>query len=106
MRRCANRAASTRWFVLAGLAALVATAPAAAAPGWSEVAPLPSARLGVAAAAVGSTLYSIGGNTGEGVDLTEVLTYTSATGHWQPRASLPRPTEADGAVAVDGHGRI
>jgi N-acetylneuraminic acid mutarotase len=69
---------------------------------WSRLAPMPTPRHGLALAAVGGSLYAIGGYNAGTVGVTEA--YNPSTNTWSPRAGLPFPTEprgTNGAVVND-----
>jgi len=67
--------------------------------GWTMKASMPTARTGLAAAAVGGTIYAIGGSNGS--SLATVEAYDSATSTWTVKASMPT-ARAWLAVAVVG----
>jgi N-acetylneuraminic acid mutarotase len=64
---------------------------------WSHKAPLPTARTGAAAVAVGAKIYAIGG--GGGGFLTTVEEYDPATNTWSSKAPMPT-SRMDLAAAV------
>ena len=57
---------------------------------WSSKAPMPTARSGVAAAAVSEKIYVFGGVNGTGV-LATVEEYTPATNTWATKAPMSTP---------------
>ncbi|MEA2664460.1 MAG: hypothetical protein QOI11_1404 [Candidatus Eremiobacteraeota bacterium] len=94
-------ATGSRILVLA--AALLAAAPAGSPPGhWSEGPPLPTARSEVAVAALGGTVYVVGGYANGSVDQPLVEAYDTAARAWRERAPLPRGMNHVGLVALDG----
>lgn len=84
-------------------AALLAAAPAGSPPGhWSEGPPLLTARSEVSAAAVGATVYVVGGYAGGNVDQPLVEAYDTAARAWRARAPIPRGMNHIGVVALNG----
>jgi N-acetylneuraminic acid mutarotase len=77
-----------------------------ASDSWVSLANMPTARRGLAVAAVGNALYAIGGSTGaapcEGTPLGTVERYDIATDTWTTVASLPSPRSDLAAVARGG----
>ena len=74
------------------------------APGekrWRREAPVPEARGGTGAAAVGSTIVSIGGEAPSGT-LRHVYAYDVAQRRWRALADLPTPRHGLGVAALDG----
>lgn len=67
---------------------------------WAELAPLPTARGGLALTAVGESLYAIGGQTATGVS-GDVTRY-NANNTWTVRAAKPTPVRDVGAVVIGG----
>jgi N-acetylneuraminic acid mutarotase len=74
------------------------------APGerrWRREAPVPEARGGTGAAAVGSTIVSIGGEAPGGTIRT-VYAYDVVRRRWRRLADLPTPRHGLGVAALDG----
>lgn len=76
---------------------------------WTTLAPLPTARHGLALVASGGRLYAIGGATAEGKALATVESYDPGTDSWRsepalttPRALLGAVTLADGTILAAG----
>ena len=74
-----------------------------ATPGtWTTLAPMPTARQEVAAAALDGRVFVIGG-FGENADPVAVVeAYDPATDRWETRAPLPAPTHHAAAAVVGG----
>lgn len=74
-----------------------------ATPGtWATLAPMPTARQEVAAAALDGRVFVIGG-FGENADPVAVVeAYDPATDRWETRAPLPAPTHHAAAAVVGG----
>lgn len=65
---------------------------------WQELAPMPTARAGLAVAAYDGLIYAIGGETEQGV-IGAVERYDPATDSWETLPDKPTPvTEAQAAV--------
>ncbi|MCW2621249.1 MAG: Kelch repeat-containing protein [Frankiales bacterium] len=62
--------------------------PPPPAGSWSTASPLPSALLDAGGAALGTTVYVVGGKTST-AHLSTVRAYNTVTGVWTTRASLP-----------------
>jgi len=114
----------SRWWVLAGGALMVAAVAVAAAllvrpevpptqpavdlealerERWQELAPMPTARKGMAVAAYDGKIYAIGGETAQGVtDIVE--RYDPATDSWE--ALPPKPTAVTDVQAAVIGGKI
>ncbi len=89
--------------ILALAAALLAAAPAGSPPGrWSEGPPLPTARSEVAVAALGGTIYVVGGYANGSVDQPLVEAYDTGARSWSRRAPLPRGLNHVGLAALGG----
>jgi N-acetylneuraminic acid mutarotase len=77
---------------------------------WSTLAPMPTARSGMAAAVLGGKLYVIGhGNVEPGEPQNQVEAYDPVRDRWITKASLPgvgRGDLAAGRITVDGRGVI
>lgn len=83
-----------------------------AAASWTTLAPMPTARAGLAAAVVGNAIYAIGGRTATGgpcsqwppftTELATVERYDIDHGVWTTVASLPSPRSDLGAIAHGG----
>ena len=68
---------------------------------WEPMMPMPTARGGLVAVAVGGKIYAIGGLGGPGAaGATEE--YDPATNRWLVRASMPTPREQMAAAALAG----
>jgi len=68
---------------------------------WRREAPLPEPRGGTGAAAVGSTIVSVGGEAPEGT-LAHVFGYDTRARRWSPLPDLPTPRHGLGVVASGG----
>lgn len=74
-----------------------------AAGSWQRVADLPAPRHHMPLAAVGDSLYAIGGLGPTGFDAVGTLwLYHEAAGRWVERAPLPEPRGASAAAVGDG----
>ena len=93
-----GRRAGTPWARALGVVALIGIAAAALAPGaeaqgtWSEVAPMPTARMALAAGVVDGKLYAVGGfvsvgSVGRMTSTTEM--YDPSTSAWKTMAPMP-----------------
>jgi hypothetical protein len=69
--------------------------------GTAPLAPMPTARGGLALVAADGHLYAIGGRTASGVVGT-VERYDLAAGTWEPAAALGTPREGAAAAYLDG----
>lgn len=68
---------------------------------WTEAAPLPVARAGLAAVVHGGRIYAIAGESRDGV--TGLVTrFDPATDHWVPVSEKPTPVRDVGAVVIGG----
>jgi N-acetylneuraminic acid mutarotase len=79
----------------------------AVANSWATKAPMPTARIGLVAAAVNGTIYAIGGDAagwgGQGPTLRKVEAYSKAGNTWSPRAPLPSSRAySNGATVING----
>jgi N-acetylneuraminic acid mutarotase len=72
----------------------------AAAKRWRRLAPLPGARGGTGAAALGGRIVSVGGEEPAGTIRT-VYSYDVRTGRWSRLPDLPTPRHGLGVVAVN-----
>jgi N-acetylneuraminic acid mutarotase len=68
---------------------------------WTTKAPMPTARYGLAAAAVDSIIYAMGG-AAPNVFLATVEAYDPSTNSWSARAAMPESREVSGAGVVNG----
>src|SRR5439155_601932 len=68
---------------------------------WTTKAPMPTARCGLAAAAVGGKIYAIGGGNDNG-NLNVVEEYDPASNTWTTKAPMPTARFALPAAAVGG----
>jgi DNA-binding CsgD family transcriptional regulator/N-acetylneuraminic acid mutarotase len=112
----------TRWFMLAGVVLLVSVAllafyalrsPGAAQPSpageavepaqprWQTLAALPTPRQGLAVAAYENLIYTIGGETSEGVT-GRLESYDPISDEWTPLAAKPLPVSEVGAALIGG----
>jgi N-acetylneuraminic acid mutarotase len=66
---------------------------------WQRLAPLPGARGGTGAAAIGGRIVSVGGEEPAGTIKT-VYAYTVKTQRWAQLADLPTPRHGLGVVAA------
>jgi N-acetylneuraminic acid mutarotase len=71
----------------------------ASARRWQRLAPLPGARGGTGAAALGGHIFSVGGEQPAGTIRT-VYSYDVRTQHWSPLPDLPTPRHGLGVVAA------
>ena len=83
---------------------------------WTEVAPMPTARMGLAAArGADGTIYAFGGNNGTSTYLDTAEAYNASTNTWSTLSPMPtarRDLAAAGGVlhgmptlyAIGGHG--
>src|SRR5256712_311760 len=69
---------------------------------WTALAPTPTARQEVAAAALGGRVFVIGGFGANGEAVGAVEVYDPATDRWETRAPIPAPTHHPGAAVVNG----
>lgn len=77
------------------------TGPALQLYRWNSMAPLPTARGRFATAYYGGKIYTIGGDTVDGV--TDVVEeYDSSTNSWRARSSKPIPVNNVGAAVIGG----
>src|SRR5215212_5162566 len=77
---------------------LIGTAMAQTPGGWSNGAPMPSARTEVAVAEVGGKIYVIGGFGGE----RELEIYDPAANRWTRGAAFPREVHHAAAAGLNG----
>jgi N-acetylneuraminic acid mutarotase len=72
---------------------------------WASLAPMPTARAGLAAAVVGNKLYAIGGRTGttpgSGAPLSCLEAYNIAAGTWSPACGAPGALASMPVAAMD-----
>jgi DNA-binding CsgD family transcriptional regulator/N-acetylneuraminic acid mutarotase len=68
---------------------------------WAFSRPLPIPQAGMSVAAVGLTLYQIGGETAEGV-VNATLAYDTGERQWQERAAKPTAVTEAGAAVLFG----
>jgi len=73
--------------------------PPTTAPAWAAMAPMPTARTNVMAAAVGGKIYAIGGRLISATFLKTVEEYDIASNTWATKASMPT-ARSDAAVGV------
>ncbi len=73
---------------------------------WTTLSPLPTARMGLAAAVVGNSIYAIGGRTGSGPNsggkVNVVERYDIATDTWAAVSPLPSARSDLAAATVGG----
>jgi N-acetylneuraminic acid mutarotase len=67
---------------------------------WTELPPMPTARYGVAAAAIGDILYVVGGYSNN--YLTTLEAYNTVTHEWSTKAPMSTARLGPGLVAVNG----
>jgi N-acetylneuraminic acid mutarotase len=77
-------------------------APAAGGPAWRQLAPAPSARTEVAAAAVGGRIWVLGGYGPDGATLATAEVYDTAAGTWARGPDLPVAVNHAMAATLDG----
>jgi len=75
--------------------------------GWTERAPMPSARAEIGVAALGGRIYVVGGTEGDGQNPTSWATastsvYDPATDRWHAAAALPHGLSHAGVAALNG----
>jgi non-specific serine/threonine protein kinase len=78
-----------------------ATTPAEG-PGWRRLAPVPSQRTEVAAAAVGRRIWVLGGYGSDGATLATAEVYDTAAGTWSRGPDLPVAVNHAMAATLDG----
>ena len=69
---------------------------------WASIAPMPTARRYLAAAAVNGKIYAIGGNDANGNILNTVEVYDPNSNSWSTAASMPTARFGLAAAAVNG----
>src|SRR3989442_15359617 len=69
---------------------------------WTPLAPMPTARQEVAAAALDGRIFVIGGFGANFEPVATVEVYDPATDRWEVRMPLPAPTHHLAAAAVGG----
>src|SRR5919202_3623087 len=82
--------------------AAAAAALAAGGRAWRSLAPVPSPRTEVAAAAVGGRIWVLGGYGGDGATLATAEVYDTATGGWSRGPDLPVAVNHAMAATLDG----
>ena len=88
---------ATAWIAAGILAATVAAVPSR----WERRADMGVPRQEIGLAAVGETLYAVGGFAGDAPSAA-VETYDTRTDRWTTVAALPRPLHHVMVAAVDG----
>ena len=83
-------------------APLRTTAPAGDDPAWRTLAPAPSQRTEVAAAAVGRRIWVLGGYGPDGATLATVEVYDTTTDTWARGPDLPVAVNHAMAATLDG----
>jgi Kelch motif/Galactose oxidase, central domain len=83
-------------------APLTTAAPADGAPAWRRLAPAPSERTEVAAAAVGERIWVLGGYAPDGATLATVEVYDTAADTWAAGPELPVAVNHAMAATLDG----
>ena len=73
-----------------------------AAGTWTNKAPLPSAKYGPVAGAIGDKLYVAGGVVSGCTSLDTLKIYDSTTDSWSDGASMPGPRHSASAAVIDG----
>src|SRR3990167_4916007 len=69
---------------------------------WTVLAPMPTARQEVTAAALNGRVFVIGGMTARGEEAATVEVYDPATDRWETRAPLPAAMHHPAAAVVKG----
>ena len=69
---------------------------------WVTKAPMPTPRVGSAAAVLGGSLYVVGGGNSTWPSLSEVESYDPETDAWATRSSIPVSMNGAGAGAIGG----
>jgi DNA-binding CsgD family transcriptional regulator len=75
--------------------------PVTGAPLWTTLAPMPTERYGMAIAAYGDVIYTIGGKSRQGVS-SAVDIYEPGSDSWKEMASKPTAVQEMSAVVVGG----
>jgi N-acetylneuraminic acid mutarotase len=74
----------------------------AAEDGWTQKAPMPTARFGLSTSVVDGRIYAIGGGVARGVMVRNVQEYDPATNSWVRKADMPAATCWHSTSAVNG----
>jgi hypothetical protein len=69
---------------------------------WSEVAPMPFARIGVAACAIGSAIFTFGGAAAGGARSDSVFRYDTETNTWSTLPKMPHRAHCHSANVLCG----
>ncbi len=69
---------------------------------WEIKSPMPTARVGAAAVAIGSRIFVVGGMDGFGRTLGTVELYDTIGDRWTKLPDLPKPRHHAGAAVLDG----
>ncbi len=69
---------------------------------WTVLAPMPTARQGPGAGAIGTKIYVAGGMAGNGASLTTLEVYDPATNSWTTAAPMGTPRDNPGSTALGG----
>lgn len=69
---------------------------------WTSLTPMPTARGGAAAQAIGGKIYVAGGMLGTGASAATVEVFDPATGSWSPGPPMTTRRDNPGAAVFDG----
>jgi hypothetical protein len=69
---------------------------------WTMLDPMPTARSGATAEAVGTKIYVIGGMDATGISLATVDVYDTVTGNWGSAAPMGTPRDNPGSAVIGG----
>ena len=69
---------------------------------WTTLAPMPTARGGANAKAIGGLIYVVGGMDGTGASVATVEVYNPATNTWSTGPSMTTRRDNPGAAVLDG----
>jgi N-acetylneuraminic acid mutarotase/glucose/arabinose dehydrogenase len=69
---------------------------------WTTLAPMPVARGGPGAAAIGDSIYVVGGLEGTGASLSSMSVYDITTGTWSAGAAMANRRDNPGVAALGG----
>jgi N-acetylneuraminic acid mutarotase/glucose/arabinose dehydrogenase len=69
---------------------------------WTSLPPMPTARGGAAAQAIGGTIYVVGGMGSDGASLATVDVFDPATNTWSSASAMGTRRDNPGAAVLDG----
>src|SRR5687768_7675152 len=88
---------------LAAVGLILSTSSPLMAQGtWTTKAPMPTPRLGLAAAAIDGIIYAVGGDNYSCGTYSTVEAYDTATNTWTTQAPMPTPRHTLALVQVGG----